>query len=107
MVAEEVKMEENRIVIELESSDTPEEVAAARKQREQFDRNSAWLQTHILEIGDKYRGKVICIAGQELFVGDTTREAVAQATAAHPEDSGWFTQYIPKEKVARIYALPR
>ncbi len=100
-------MEENRIVIEFENSDTPEQVAAARKQREQFDRNSAWLQAHILAIGDKHRGKVICIAGQELFVGDTTREAVAQATAAHPEDSGWFTQYIPKEKVARIYALPR
>ena len=100
-------MEENRIMMELENSDTPEEVAAARKQREQSDRNSAWLQAHILEIGEKCRGKVICIAGQELFVADTTREAVAQATAAHPQDSGWFTQYIPKEKVARIYALPR
>jgi hypothetical protein len=40
-------------------------------------------------------------------VGDTTSEAVAKATAAHPEDKGWFTQYIYKEKAARIYALPR
>ena len=100
-------MEENRIVVEFGNSESPEEAAASRQQSEQFDRNSAWLQAHILEIGETCRGKVICIAGQELFVGDTTREAVAKATAAHPEDSGWFTQYIPKERVARIYALPR
>ena len=99
--------EENRIVVEFEDSDSPEEAAAAREQGEQFDRNSAWLQSHILEIGDKCRGKCICIAGQQLFVGDTVQEAVAQATAAHPEDKGWFTRYIYKEKAARIYALPR
>ena len=100
-------MKENRIVVEFEDSDSPEEAAAARQQREQFDRNSDWLQSHISEIGDNYLGKCICIAGQQLFVGDTTREAVSQATVAHPEDSGWFTLYIPKEKAARIYALPR
>ncbi len=97
-------MEENRIIVEFETSETAEEAAAAREQDEQFDRNSAWLQAHILEIGEKYRGKCICIAGQQLFVGDTAREAIAQAIAAHPEDSGWFTRYIPRERVARIYA---
>ena len=86
-------MEENRIVIEFERSESPEEAAAASKQDEQFDRNSAWLQAHILEIGEKYRGKCICIAGQQLFVADTVEEAVSQATAAHPEDTGWFTRY--------------
>jgi Leucine-rich repeat (LRR) protein len=96
-------MEENRMVLELENSDSPEEIAAAFRQREQFDRNSAWLQAHILEIGEFFRGKIICIAGKELFVGDTTREAVAKATAAHPDDKGWFTQYIYKEKATRIY----
>lgn len=97
-------MEENRVELEFEKSDSPEEAAAARKQSEQFDRNSAWLQAHILEIGDNCRGKCICVAGQQLFVGDTAREAISQATTAHPEDSGWFTRYIPREKVARIYA---
>ncbi|MEI8376627.1 MAG: hypothetical protein WCJ35_27735 [Planctomycetota bacterium] len=100
-------MKENPIVIEFENSDSPEEVAASREQDKQFDRNSDWLQSHILEIGENCRGKCICIAGQQLFVGDTVREAVAQATAAHPEDKGWFTRYIYKEKAARIYALPR
>ena len=99
-------MEENRIVVEFGKPESPEEAAASQQQSEQFDRNSAWLQAHILEIGETCRGKVICIAGQELFVGDTTREAVAKATAAHPEDTGWFTRYIYKEKAVRIYALP-
>jgi hypothetical protein len=85
----------------------PAEKAKAQRQREQFDRNLAWLRTQIPEIYRKYRGKCLCIAGQELFVADTANEAIAQATAAHPEDEGWFTRYIPKEKAARIYALPR
>lgn len=100
-------MEENRIVIEFENTDTPEEAAALNEQWEQFNRNSAWLQARIVEIGEVHRGKVICIAGQELFVGDTAEEAIAQATAAHPEDRGWFTRYIPKVKAARIYAVSR
>jgi hypothetical protein len=80
-------------------------MAAANKQREQFDRNSDWLEAHIPEVYSKHRGKCICIAGQELFVADTVTEAVAKARAAHPEDQGLFTRYIPKEKVARIYAI--
>jgi hypothetical protein len=51
-----------------------------------------------------YRGKCICVAGEELFVADTPEEAHALATAAHPEDDGSFVLYIPREKVARIYA---
>ena len=93
-------MQENRIEIEFDNSDNPEEAAAARRQREQLGRNSAWLQSHILEIGERCRGKCICIAGQQLFVGDTAREAVSQATAAHPEDRGWFTWYMPSPVVA-------
>jgi len=81
------------------------ELAETRRQREQFDRNSEWLQAHISEIYAKHRGKCICIAGQELFVADTAKDAAAEATAAHPDDGGWFTRYIPKEKVARIYAI--
>ncbi len=82
-----------------------EEAAAAQKQQEQFDRNSDWLEAHVPEIYSRYRGKCICIAGQEVFVSDSVEEAVAKAKAAHPEDQGWFTRYIPKEKVARIYAI--
>ena len=82
----------------------PVELAQARAQREQFDRNSAWLQAHASEVYPRYRGKCICVAAEELFVADTASEALAQATAAHPHDKGRFVHYIPKEKVPRIYA---
>jgi hypothetical protein len=91
--------------IEMEEVTDPTELAAAKRQREQFDRNSAWLQRHISEVYANNRGRCICVAGEELFVADTASEAAALATAAHPEDAGWFTRYIPKEKVPRIYAL--
>lgn len=81
------------------------ELAKARKLREQFDRNSQWLQSHIADVYTEYRGKCICIAGQEAFIGDTLDEAIALATATHPEDEGWFTRYIPLEKVAKVYAI--
>lgn len=93
--------------IEMEEVTDRTELAAAAKQREQFDRNSAWLQQHIAEIYAKYRGRCICVAGENVFVADTAAQAAELAMAAHPEDQGWFTRYIPKEKVARIYAVRR
>jgi len=80
------------------------ELAVARHRREQFDRNSDWLQAHASEVFSQHRGKCICIAGAELFVADTAGEALALATAAHPNDKGRFVHYVPREKVARIYA---
>lgn len=91
----------------MEEVTDPEELAKARAQRERFDRNSAWLQAHAAEVYTHYRGKCICIAGEELFVADTPEEALALATAAHPEDDGSFLRYIPREKLARIYAHQR
>jgi hypothetical protein len=96
---------EKPTTIQMQDVTDVDELAKARMQREQFDRNSVWLQRNIVDIYAKHRGKCICVAGQEVFVADTTGEAIAQATAVHPDDEGWFTRYIPKEKVARIYAV--
>ena len=93
------------IVIE-EVTDS-DEIAKARGQRERFDRNAAWLQAHAQEIYPRYRGKCVCVAGEEVFVADTPEEAMALAKAAHPEDNGSFVQYIPRERFARIYANRR
>jgi hypothetical protein len=81
----------------------PMELAKARARREQFDRNLDWFQAHALEIGAVCRGKFICIAGQELFTADTAQEVLALATAAHPQDEGRFIEYIPRERMVRIY----
>jgi hypothetical protein len=88
----------------MEEVTDPVELARSRAQWERFDRNSAWLQAHVPEIYSRYRGKFICVAGEELFVGNTASEALALAKAAHPEDDGLFIRYIPLEKMTRIYA---
>ena len=98
-------MERKHPPIVVEEMSDINEVAKARRQRELFDRNAAWLQQHLAEVYAAHRGACICIAGEELFVAATPGEAVAQARVAHPEDDGWFIRYIPKEKVARISAL--
>jgi hypothetical protein len=97
--------EQSPIVIEEVTDAT--ELAKAQKQDERFARNWAWFEAHAAAIYTTYRGKCICIAGEELFVADTPGEVLAKATTAHPEDDGRFTRIIPKEKVARVYANQR
>ncbi|HEY7559965.1 MAG TPA: hypothetical protein VIH18_34735 [Candidatus Binatia bacterium] len=87
----------------MEEITDPEELARARAQRERLDRNSAWLHAHATEVYRVYRGKCICVAGEELFVADTPEQALTLATAAHPEDDGSFLRYVPSEKIDRIY----
>lgn len=81
----------------------PVELAQARARRERFDRNMAWLEANAKEVYS-HRGKMYCIAGQQLFVGDTVADVVGRAKAAHPDDDGLFTGYVPKTRAARIYA---
>ena len=100
-------MTENKNTIVMEEVTDPEELANARTQDERFDRNFEWFQRHASEIFTRYRGKCIYIAGEELFVGNTPQDVLAKAKATHPEDNGGFIHYIPKEKVARIYAYRR
>lgn len=92
------------IQITMEEITDPEEIAKSQALWAQAERNSDWLQAHVPEIYGNYRGKCIVVAGEELFVGDTVQEAVALAKAAHPEDKGSITRYIPSKKMVRIYA---
>ncbi len=82
----------------------PIDLARAQARRERFDRNMAWLQAHAHEVFTRHRGKCIVVAGENLFAADTPQAAITQAEAAHPNDDGMVIHYIPKEKVARIYA---
>lgn len=100
-------MESRHGAVVMEEVTDAEEIAKARAQRESFDRNAACLQKHIPEVYSQHRGRCICVAGEELFVADTAEEAIARARAAHPEDEGWFTRYVPRQKLAMIYAVQR
>ena len=93
-----------KLKVVMEEVTDPVELAKARAQRERFDRNFAWFQKRVKEIYQQHRGKCVCIAGQEIYIADNATEAWALGEAAHPEDNGSFVQYIPLEKVARIYA---
>jgi hypothetical protein len=93
--------ENSKIVLEEETD--PATLANAAAQDKRFARNWAWFESHASEIYASYRGKCVCIAGEEIFVGDTPEEVIAAAMAAHPEDDGRFTRIIPQEKVPRIY----
>jgi hypothetical protein len=97
-------MAQQRPPLVMEEVTDLEELAKARAQRERFDRNAAWLHAHATEVYSRYRGKCICIAGEELFAADTPEAALTLASAAHPEDDGRFVHYIPREKLARVYA---
>ena len=65
------------------------------------------VQAHAASAYSQHRGKHICIAGEELFTGDTAEEALALARAAYPEDDGRILRYIPRQRVPRVYANPR
>jgi len=91
-----------RVVMEVVTD--PIELARAQARRERFDRNMAWLQSHAHEVFTKHRGQCIVVAWEELFTADTLQGAIDQAEVAHPEDDGMVIHYIPKDKVARIYA---
>lgn len=91
----------------MEEITDPQFLAEAKIQHERFKRNTAWLQAHADEVYPNNRGKFICVAGQELFVGSTPEEASALARAAHPDDNGRYLRYIPLDKLARVYAHRR
>jgi len=91
-------MNRQRTPIVMEEVTDPHQLAQARRQREQFNRNSAWLQAHIAEVYAQHRGKCVCVAGEELFVADTAKEAIARATAAHPRMTGGLPVIFPGTK---------
>ena len=81
----------------------PDEVQKARIRRKRSERNLAWLRAHAGEVYTRHRGRHICIAGEEIFVGQTAAEALRMARSAHPEDDGFYLRFIPFEKVPRVY----
>jgi hypothetical protein len=91
----------NPVIMEIETD--PAVCADVARRMDLFERNWDWLEAHASEVYC-HRGKFLCISGQELFVGDTVAEVPEAAKAAHPNDDGRFTRYIPMEKGPRIYA---
>ena len=100
---EEPTMIENECPFVITEITDPAAMAEMAAREERFMRNVAWLKANASEVYS-HRGKIVCISGQELFVGDTVEDVVDRAKAAHPDDDGRFTRIIPKERGPRIYA---
>lgn len=87
---------------------TDEERARNIASAEQFQLNLAWWNTHVEEIRAAHTGKFVCVAGQELFVGDDPIEVVARAKAAHPNPGyGYFSLYLSPNRGPKIHAHQR
>ena len=69
-----------QIVMEIVTD--PVMLGKARALDERFKRNWEWYEPQISGVFQKYRGKCICVAGQEIFAGDTPQEALEAARAA-------------------------
>ena len=95
-------MTDNWPPVTMEVVTDPVEIARSAAALAQCERNWDWLEAHASDVYS-HRGKYICIAGQELFVGDVLEDVLARAKAAHPDDQGSFTRIIPKGRGPRIY----
>jgi hypothetical protein len=83
--------------IVMEEITDPEFIAGHRRRIAAWEKNLAWMNAHVDEVYANHKGKCICVAGQELFVADTSQEVWKMAKAAHPEDEGILSRYIPKK----------
>lgn len=95
------------LVIEIpEISD--EDRAANVAMLAEHNKNVTWWNAHADEIVARHAGKYVCVAGQELFVGDDPLEVSARAVAAHPAlRRGLFAKRIPTHTGPMIHALRR
>ena len=73
----------------------------------EFKKNVAWWNARVKEIRDAHTGKFVCVAGQELFVGDDPIEVVARAKAAHPNCGGYLSLYLSPHRGPKIHANRR
>jgi len=91
------------LVIE-EPETTPEAKAQALAAVVEFQKNVEWFGARAKEIRDAHTGKFICVAGQELFVGDDPVEVTAHAKSVHPQLGGFFSMRLSTHRGPKIYA---
>ncbi len=94
-----------RIATLTEGKLSPDELAEAMARQRRFQSNSDRFHRQAIEIGEKYRGKHVVVAGGETFVGDEFGETRQRAIAAHPEEhDSLFFRYISTDRGPRLYA---
>jgi len=85
---------------------TIEEMPYDEEVKKRFDRYQAnidWVNAHGASLFEKYRGKYIAVSKGVVYAGTTYGEAQRLARAEHPDDEPYI-EYVPVEKMIRIYA---
>jgi hypothetical protein len=82
--------------------ETADDLARADQQWRRLARNATWFEAHAPAIYATHRDRYVCVAGEELFVAETSDVAVAAAKAKHPDDNGRILRHIPAVKLARV-----
>ena len=82
--------------ITMEVVTDPDEIARTAAEFAAFERNCDWLEAHASEVYS-HRGKFICIAGQELFVGDDLDDVLARAKRRTRMTQGSSRALFPRE----------
>ena len=80
----------------------PEQLAELNEIRRKSEINIAAFERFAPDIYRNMRDKFVCVAGGQLFSGDTVQEVLAASEAAFPDDNATVFRYIPKHKMARI-----
>lgn len=92
----------------IEAPSTPAERAAALDERERYLRNARWFAARADEIGRTHVGRFVCVAGEELFLGDVPEQVLAEARTKHPHESGAvFYKYVSRHRGPKVYATRR
>ena len=75
---------------------------------EKARRNLLWFNEHVreLEVYERYRGRYVAAASEELFVADTPQEIDQLVHDKYPDEVP-HVRYIPRKKLSRIYAYQR
>lgn len=89
----------------MECGATAAERAQAIAERERYMLNVRWFESHAEELGKTHVGEYVCVAGQEVFAGNTLGDVLAEAKRKHPEESrSLFYKYISTHRGPKIYA---
>ena len=62
-----------------------------------MSRDNEWIIVHFEELVDKYGGKWIGVANQELFIGDSPKEVEELARRKHPNIVS-SVMHVPREE---------
>ena len=81
----------------------PVEIAKSNERHRKLRLNCDWVNANS-SIVYSHRGKYVCVAGQELFVGERMAEVLALARVAHPDDDAPFVNFVPEKRLEAIYA---